>query len=111
MHRKALVGFASAIIGVALVSLLSFLLEGVNSVSSRITMAYIVGVLLTHGPFDHVILTALHVFFGILSGAAVSSGALIEIIIIVTLGNFVGGLGLVTLTHIAQARGAKESNG
>lgn len=111
VHRRAIAGFASAIIGGALVSLLSFLLEGVNSVSSRITMAYIVGVLLTLGPFDHVIVTALHVFFGILFGAAVSYGALVEIIIIVTLGNFVGGLGLVTLTHIAQARGAEESTG
>lgn len=110
VHRRALAGFASAIIGVALVSLLSFLLEGVNSVSSRVTRAYIVGVVLILGPFDHVIVTALCVFFGILSGAAVSSGVLVEITIIVTLGNFVGGLGLVTLTRIAQTRGAKEPN-
>ncbi|WP_409025364.1 formate/nitrite transporter family protein [Halalkalicoccus salilacus] len=110
-HRGALTGFASAIVGGALVSLLSFLLESVNSVSSRITMAYIVGFLLALGPFDHVIVTALHVFLGILFGAAVGYGALAQIIVIVTAGNLVGGLGLVTLTHIAQARGAEESNG
>jgi len=56
--------FASAIIGGALVSLLSYLLEAVNSVRSRITIAYIVGFLLALGPFDHVIVTAIHVFSG-----------------------------------------------
>lgn len=111
VHRRALAGVASAIIGVALVSLLSLLLEGIKSVSSRITMAYIVGVVLTSGLSTTSSLLRSTSFSGILSGAAVSSGALVEITISVTLGNFVGGLGLVTLTHIAQTRGAKESNG
>ena len=109
-HRRAVTGFASAIVGGALVSLLSFLLQGVNSVRSRITMAYVVGFLLALGPFDHVIVTALHVFLGILFGASVGYGALAEITAVVTAGNLVGGLGLVTVTHVAQAMGARESS-
>ncbi|WP_226006450.1 formate/nitrite transporter family protein [Natrinema salinisoli] len=103
--------FASAIIGGALVSLLSFLLEAVNSVGSRITMAYVVGFLLALGPFDHVIVTAIHVFFGLLFGAGVSYGSLVETVVIATAGNLVGGIGLVTFTHVAQVHGATESNG
>jgi len=107
-RRGVVAAFASAIVGGALVTLLSFLLEGVNSVGSRIAMAYIVGVLLALGPFDHVIVTILHVVFGMLFGADVGYGLLAEILVVTTAGNLVGGLGLVTLTHIAQAIGAEE---
>jgi formate/nitrite transporter FocA (FNT family) len=59
--RGAWAGFASAIIGGALVALLSFMLQAVNSSGSRVALAYLVG-----------------------------------------------GGGLVTLSHIAQAKGARE---
>lgn len=101
-------GFASATVGGALVTLLSFLLQGVNSVRSRITIAYIVGFLLALGPFDHVIVTALHVVLGVLFGAEVGYRTLAEVLVVTTAGNLVGGLGLVTLTHIAQAVGAEQ---
>ncbi|SFS93206.1 formate/nitrite transporter family protein [Halostagnicola kamekurae] len=100
--------FASAIIGGALVSLLSYLLQAVNSVGSRITMAYIVGFLLALGPFDHVVVTAIHVFFGLLFDASIGYGALAEIIVVATAGNFVGGIGLVTFTHVAKIMGAED---
>lgn len=109
-RRGVMAGFASAIVGGALVTLLSFLLQGVNSVRSRITMAYIVGFLLALGPFAHVIVTALHVVFGMLFGAEVGYRMLAEVLVVTTAGNVVGGLGLVTLTHVAQAVGAEHSN-
>jgi Zn-dependent protease len=108
VQRRALTGFASAIVGGALVSLLSFLLQSASTVGSRIAMAYLVGVLLALGPFDHVIVTALHVVFGMFAGAPIGYGALTETILVVTAGNVVGGIGLVTLTHVAQAVGARE---
>nr|WP_111298530.1 formate/nitrite transporter family protein [Paracoccus saliphilus] len=101
--RENLVFFVKAIAGGALVTLLSFLLQAVNSVGSRIALAYMVGVLLAIGPFDHVIVTALHVLFGIFFDARVGIEDFVRCLLIVTAGNLVGGLGLVTLTHIAQA--------
>ncbi len=106
--RGAWPGFISAVIGGALVALLSFLLLGADSAGSRITVAYFVGFLLAAGPFDHVIVTALHVFLGILFGAPIGFGALAEIIVIATAGNLVGGVGLVALSHVAQAKGAAK---
>lgn len=100
--------FMSAIVGGGLVALLSFLLHGVNTVGSRIAMAFLVGYLLAVGPFDHVIVTVLHVFLGVLFGAPVGFGTLAEILGITTAGNLVGGVGLVTLSHVAQAKGARE---
>ena len=109
VHRTGVAGFASAIVGGALVALLSFLLQAVNSVGSRIALAYAVGVLLALGPFDHVIVTVLHVVLGILFGAPIGLLAVAELMAIATAGNVVGGLGLVTLTHVAQAVGARET--
>ncbi|RBI64392.1 formate/nitrite transporter family protein [halophilic archaeon] len=111
VNREVMAGFAKGIAGGALVTLLSFLLEAVNSVDSRITVAYLVGVLLALGPFDHVVVTVLHVFFGMLFGSSIGFGALVRTTVVVTAGNLVGGLGLVTLTHVAQARGAAQSGG
>ena len=105
IHRRALAGFGKAIVGGALVAMLSFLLEAVNSVGSRITLAYIVGVLLTLGPFDHVIVTVLHVFFAMLFGGDIALVSLGVTTVAVTAGNLVGGVGLVTVSHIAQVEG------
>ena len=107
-HRELRAWFARGIAGGALVSLLSFMLAAVDSAGSRIAMAYTVGFLLALGPFDHVVVSALHVFFGVLFGAAVSVETLAAMVAVVTAGNFAGGLGLVTFTHVTQAMGARE---
>ncbi|QCC57430.1 formate/nitrite transporter family protein [Natrinema thermotolerans] len=106
VNRPARGIFASAIVGGALVSLLSFLLAAADSVGSRLALAYLVGFLLALGPFDHVVVTAIHVFFGYLFDAAIGSGALGETIAVSAAGNVVGGIGLVTFAHVAQVRGA-----
>jgi len=106
--RTPLTVFASAIIGGALVSLLSYMLEGVDSVGSQIALAYSVGVLLALGPFDHVVVTGLHVFVGLLFGVQVEAGQLVVVFGVGTVGNLVGGVGLVTLSHVAQVRGSES---
>ncbi len=103
--------FASAFAGGALVTLLSFMLEAVRSDGSRIVLAYAVGFLLALGAFDHVVVTALHAVFGLLLGAEIGLWSLLRTIAVVTAGNLVGGLGLVTLTHVTQAMGAEGSGG
>lgn len=95
----------SAIIGGALVALLSFLPHAVDGTGSRIALAFFVGLLLALHPFDHVIMTALHVLLGIRFDAPIGVGVLTTVLAISTAGNLVGGVGLVTLSHAAQARG------
>ena len=109
--RDLLASFARAIAGGTLVSLLSFLLVSVESDGSQLALAYVVGVFLALGPFEHVIVTALHVFLGVLFGAGVGPGRFATVVGVVTAGNFVGGLGLVTFAHVAQAAGARASEG
>ncbi|PSP78427.1 transport [Halobacteriales archaeon QS_1_68_20] len=110
VRRGLAAWFASAIAGGALVSLLSFLLVAVNSVRSRIWLAYAVGFLLALGPFDHVVVTALHLFLGVLFGAEVGLVTLGTMLAAITAGNFVGGIGLVAFTHVVQGIGARESD-
>lgn len=100
--------FITAIAGGALVTLLSFLVRATDSTMSRVALAYLAGVLLVIGPFEHAVLTALQLFFGLLLGAAVDAGEIASTVALITLGNLVGGLGLMTLSHIAQAKGAEE---
>ena len=102
---------ADAVVGGALVTMLSFLLSAVDSIGSRIFLAYAVGFLLAVGRFDHVVVTVLHVFLGVLFGASVGFRRLATVLVVSTAGNLIGGLGLVTITHVAQAWGARESGG
>ncbi len=107
--RGAWAGFVKAVVGGALVTLLSFLLNAVNSIGSRVALAYMVGFLLALGPFEHVIVTSLYGFFGILFNAKVGFASLAGMVLVIAAGNLLGGLGLVTLTHIAQGEGERQS--
>jgi len=110
VHRGVAAWFASAIAGGALVSLLSFLLVAVDHPGSRLGVTYVVGIFLALGPFDHVVVSVLHIYFGVLFGASIGPGAVAAITAVVTAGNVVGGIGLVTFTHVTQAIGSRESD-
>ncbi|MFC7203201.1 formate/nitrite transporter family protein [Haloferax namakaokahaiae] len=110
VSRRPLAEFADSIAGGVLVTLLSFLLLSVDSDVSRIVLAYGVGVLLALGPFDHVVVTMLHIFFGVLFEGGFTLSALVETTVVVTAGNLVGGIGVGTTTHIAQTHGARQSD-
>lgn len=93
---------ARAVLAGALITLLSYMMSAVNSVTARILVAYLVGFFLALGPFDHVIVSALHLLFGIWLSDGVTYGELATNIGLSTAGNLVGGLLLITLTHTAQ---------
>lgn len=108
-RRGGAVSFFKSVMGGMLITLFSFLAQAVHRVESRIWLALMVGFLLALGPFDHVIVTDLHLFFGVFLGGEVGLGGLIGTTVIVAGGNLVGGLGLVTLTHVEEARGERQS--
>jgi formate/nitrite transporter FocA (FNT family) len=82
-----------------------------GALEGRFGHAAHVGGALAFEPFDHVIVTVLHVVFGTVLGADVGLLTLVDTTASVLAGNLVGGLGLVTLTHVAQAERADESDG
>lgn len=70
-------------------------MQAVNTVNSRIVTAYMVEFLVTIGPFDHVIVTSLHVLHGIFLDARVAIWDVARCLLIVTAGTW--SVGLVSL--------------
>lgn len=95
---------ARAVLAGGLITLLSYMLKAVNSVTERILVAYMVGVFLALGPFDHVIVSALHLLFAVWVSDVVTYSDMAIYIVLSTVGNLVGGLLLITLTHTAQVK-------
>ena len=101
---------ARAVFGGALVALLSFLLISIGSGGGRAAMAWAVGFLLALGPFDHAVVTLLHLAFA--AGTdAVSMADMARLGALAVLGNMIGGIGLVTLSHAGQAKGEEGQDG
>jgi formate/nitrite transporter FocA (FNT family) len=105
VHKGWQATLVRAILAGALITLLSYMLNAVNSVAARILVAYMVGFFLALGPFDHVIVSALHVLFGVWLSETVTWAELAVNVALATVGNLVGGLLLITLTHTAQVKG------
>lgn len=100
---------ARAVLAGALLTLLSYMLHAVNSVRGRISVAFMVGFLVALGPFDQVVVSALHLLFGVWLSNAVTYADLGSNIALSAAGNVLGGLLLITLTHTAQVKGARAS--
>lgn len=107
--KAGLATFTRGIAAGTLLTLLSYLLHAVDSVSSRIVVAYLTGFILALGPFDHVVVSALHLLFGAWLGGAVGYGDVGVNILLSGAGNLLGGLVLMTLTHTGQVKGARAS--
>lgn len=97
---------ARSVLAGALITLLSYMLNATDTVAGRIQVAFMVGFVLALGPFDHVVVSALHLLVGIWSGGGVGYADLGMNLGVSTMGNVVGGLLLITLTHTAQVKTA-----
>jgi formate-nitrite transporter family protein len=100
--------FARAVAAGALLTLLSYMLNAADSSGSRSAVAYIAGVFVAAGPFDHVVVSALHLVFGVWFGTG-DYGTVGANMGIAAAGNLVGGLVFVTLTHTAQVRASRTN--
>jgi formate/nitrite transporter FocA (FNT family) len=107
--KSASATFARAVLAGALLTLLSYLLHAADTVLGRIAVAYMVGFLVAAGPFDHVVVSALHLLFGRWLDASVTYADVATNIGVSTAGNLLGGLLLITLTHTAQVKGERSS--
>ncbi|MCZ2815053.1 formate/nitrite transporter family protein [Modestobacter sp. VKM Ac-2984] len=98
---------ARAVLAGALVTLLSYMLKAVNSVSARILVSAMVGFFLALGPFDHAAVSGLQILFGVWLSDAVTYVDLFRNVGLATAGNLAGGLLLITLTHTAQVKSSR----
>jgi formate/nitrite transporter FocA (FNT family) len=102
--------FLSAIVGGALITAMTWMVEGVGTVGGRIVVAWIGGVVLALAGLNHVIVVTLELIFGMRFGADIGLDDTVLNAVIAIAGNMIGGLLFVTLTRTSQAVGSGETN-
>ena len=102
--------FLSAVFAGALITAMTWFVEGNDSMLVRIVVAWIAGAILALGGFNHVIVITLELVFGLRYGAHIPEGFIVGNFFLAALGNIVGGVGLVTLNRLTQGKvGARNS--
>ena len=102
--------FCSALIAGALITAMTWMVEGVGTVGGRIVVAWIAGTLLALASLNHVIVVTLELIFGLRLGTEVTFGEVGLNFVIAVAGNMIGGLVFVTLTRTSQAIGSGETD-
>jgi formate/nitrite transporter FocA (FNT family) len=96
--------FVSAIFAGALITAMTWFVEGQESMIVRVVVAWMAGALLALGSFDHVIVITLELIFGYRFGAHFAWTFILGNFLLAAAGNMVGGLGLVTLNRLTQGK-------
>jgi formate/nitrite transporter FocA (FNT family) len=108
-HTLAL--FLSAVFGGALVTAMTWFVEGSDSMGIRITVAWIAATILALGGFNHVIVVTLELVYAIRFGADIPWIFVVGNFGLAGLGNIVGGVGLVTLNRLTQGTARETGRG
>jgi formate/nitrite transporter FocA (FNT family) len=105
LHANNFLGaFLSAVGAGALITLMTWLVEGSESMGIRVLMAWISGAVLTLAVFNHVIVATLELVFAIRYGSHIPYVFVVGNFFVAVLGNMIGGILFVTLTRTGQAK-------
>jgi formate/nitrite transporter FocA (FNT family) len=94
--------FASAVLGGAVITLMTWMERGTASVSAKMVAAISAAFLLAAGHLDHAIVASLEMFAALHAGASFSYLTWLSLLGWYSLGNIVGGVGLVTVLRLMQ---------
>jgi formate/nitrite transporter FocA (FNT family) len=96
--------FVSAVFAGALITAMTWFVEGQESIGVRVAVAWIAGAILALGSFNHVIVVTIELIFGKRFGADIPWSFVLENFFVAAAGNMIGGIGLVTLNRFTQAK-------
>lgn len=96
--------FMSAVFAGALITAMTWFVEGQATMMPRVVVAWLCGSLLALGNFNHVIVVTLELIFGYRYGAHYSWLFILGNFGLAAGGNLVGGVGLVTLNRLTQGK-------
>jgi formate/nitrite transporter FocA (FNT family) len=102
--------FMSAVFAGALITAMTWFIEGQATMLPRIIVAWIVGFILALGTLNHVIVITLELIFGYRYGAHFNWAFIAGNFAIAAAGNIVGGIGLVTLNRFTQGRSSARAS-
>jgi formate/nitrite transporter FocA (FNT family) len=110
LHRNHVLAlFMSALFAGALMTAMTWFVEGQPTMLVRVVIAWIAGSILALGGFDHVIVDTLELVYGIRFGDDIPWLFVAGNFGLAALGNMVGGIGLITLNRFAQAHAGRSS--
>jgi formate/nitrite transporter FocA (FNT family) len=96
--------FVSAVFAGALITAMTWFVEGQDSIGVRVAVAWIVGAIILLGSFNHVIVDTIELTFGYRYGAHFNWAFIVGNFGLSAAGNMLGGIGLITLNRFAQGR-------
>lgn len=99
--------FATAVLGGAVITLMTWMERGTDSMLGKLVAAVSAAFLLAAGSLNHVIVLSLEMFAGLQSGAAYGYLSWATVAGWATVGNLVGGVGLVTILRLVQVGAGK----
>jgi formate-nitrite transporter family protein len=102
--------FMSAVFAGALITAMTWFVEGHDSVGIRLTVAWVTGAFLALGHLNHVIVVTIELIFGIRYGAHIPWTFVLGNFFLAAAGNMIGGIGLVTLNRFTQAKSGSSSS-
>lgn len=96
---------AMAMLAGAIITVMTWMIEGTRSPGAQIVAAVVAGFLLAKGEMNHCIVASLEMFAGLVAGAPYGYADWLGVFAWAALGNIVGGIGLVTVLRLVQAGG------
>jgi formate/nitrite transporter FocA (FNT family) len=103
--------FVSAVVAGALITFMTWMIEGQETMGVRIALAWVCGAILALGSFNHVIVATIETFFGMRFGAQIGWGDFFQNFFTAAGGNMIGGILFVTLNRFTQARSGAAARG
>ncbi len=105
-RREFAPALASAIVAGIIMTLFTWLVLAAERDSTRVVLALLVGFLLAAPSLNHAVVGFGEMFFGLVAGTAeVRWIDLVQNLGVATLGNLIGGLGVITATRLLQVSG------
>lgn len=97
----------SGVMAGAVMTLWTWMTEAADSTIARVAIALVIGAMLALPTLNHVVVGTGEMMFGVMAGTSSMStwADVAQNFGVALIGNLVGGLGLVTLTRVVQARG------
>jgi formate-nitrite transporter family protein len=101
--------FLSAVFAGALVTAMTWFVEGQQSMIVRVVVAWMAGFVLALGSLNHVIVVTIELIFGYRFGAHLPWTFILGNFALAAAGNLVGGVGLITLNRLTQGKQGARS--
>ena len=94
--------FSGALLGGAIITLMTWLERSTPSVTAKLTVAISVAFVLAAAPLNHVVVVSMEMFAALQAGAPFGYGSWLGVAAWYTLGNVIGGVLLVTGLRLVQ---------